>query len=262
MKYPEADLVSLAHGMISVNAIIQNLNPDIVLAPMMGAVPLIDLLNVVNPQFDNERVVYVPASSSIQSLNNILPVTIRNVLKDRASVDTIAREGYSILSIDEVVSGSSAVRVRSKVKEGLKAYAGSVGDAGLADKITLDQIGIEHMIHKESGKQWNNGYADLRNTLNLIPVQVHRIITMDDPALCPAKYVPKPDGTRNTPKLQPVFTITGEYLNLLANIARIVGTDPNQAYPRNFQQILEQQHYVPDRYMNEPIPKDVHAIKI
>jgi hypothetical protein len=245
--YSRQELESFAHGLVSMNYLLEQHSPDIILAPMMGAVPLIDCLNAVNPQFDNDKVFYVPASSSIRSLNNILPVTVSNILLE----EKFANSPITIISIDEVVSGSSAVRVRKLVNEGFKRYAAlTQGKDETPKGIQYLQIGLEHGIHKKSGKDWNEAYKKLRNNDKIIPLAVDRIITMDNPVLLTVRYVPKAnDMSRNTPILEQDFKVSQEYLQLLREIAAYVGTPPDDARPRNFAKMLSDQRFVPDRYM-------------
>jgi hypothetical protein len=257
LQISDQDLDSFVDGLIEANRAIEREQPDIVLAPMLGAVPLVDALNVVNPQFDNSVVFYVPASSTIKNLNAILPGTVKNLLSDVADPDHFMGEGLKILSIDEVVSGSSIMRLRSKVGEGIKLFVQQMKREGFdisEGTIQYMQIAFEHGIHIETGKEWNGGYKGLRESENksIIPITVDRIITMDDPALCPISYIPKRDPAKNTPLVNPDFKVSAEYISLLSRIAAKVGTNPDDVGPRNLGRVMEHQEYIPIRYRNIP----------
>ena len=47
---------------------IHDSNPDCIIAPMFGAVPFIDILNILDENFPNDRVEYVPASNKVHKL--------------------------------------------------------------------------------------------------------------------------------------------------------------------------------------------------
>jgi hypothetical protein len=81
--------------------------PDYILAPMLGSVPFIDAMHIVNPDFDPSKVVYMPASSRILDVNKVIEGWYFNFLRDKAS----SIEGFpTIMGIDEVVSGASVIR--------------------------------------------------------------------------------------------------------------------------------------------------------
>jgi hypothetical protein len=245
--YTEEDLESFASGIVSVNSIIETANPDVLIAPMMGAVPFIDCLNAVNPHFDNSRVFYVPASSSLASLNNILPQTVANLLY--GEIHEIPQRGLKIMTLDEVVSGSSAIRVKDKVSDGISRYISRLGlSAEEVAKINLSQIGIEHGIYRESGKDWNERFKKLVEDKLIDLVRVNRIIPMDNPRLCPVSYIPKrEDKSRNTPIVR-TTSLSMEYIRFLSEIAAVTGTDPDMAVPRNYKRIFDHQKYIPKRY--------------
>ena len=90
-----------------VSEIIDREGPNFIIAPMMGSVPLIDALNLVNPGFNNDPVFYMPASSHLPNVNGIMRNWVGNFLDDKVSFE----EPIKILTIDEAVSGQSSVRV-------------------------------------------------------------------------------------------------------------------------------------------------------
>ncbi len=246
--YSQNELESFVHAITQINHFIDQEKPDIILAPMMGAVPLVDALNALNPHFENNKVYYVPASSSLQSLNNILPGAVKNVLEEAVPAEFPGR--LKIFSIDEVVSGASAVRLRNKVNLGLRRFARERGltNEEVAD-IEYTQIGMEHGLHKANGKDWNNGYKQLRDLGLVVPFEVDRIITMDNPKFCPVRYKRHPyDHARNTPIVDPKIKVPKEYVRLLHDMASVAGADPNMAGPKNLKKILEHQRFVPLRY--------------
>lgn len=99
-------LKSFVKGMEHVDEKIEEINPDYIIAPMIGAIPFIDTLNIINEDFDNFKVEYVPASNKIHNLKFVLRNWFNNFLDENASDN-----GLTLLSLDEVVSGNSLQRV-------------------------------------------------------------------------------------------------------------------------------------------------------
>jgi len=82
-------------------------NPDFLVAPMLGSVPFIDTLAIVDDEFNSARVVYMPASSRIDNVNHVMESWFYNFLND---VVKSPSKFPTILGIDEVVSGQSVTR--------------------------------------------------------------------------------------------------------------------------------------------------------
>ena len=100
-------LESFIEAMYTASNLILEASPDFVLAPMNGSVPFIDAMTIVNSNFDPSKVVYMPASSKIDGVNEVISEWYLNFLKENVKVPTkIPR----IIGIDEVVSGGSVVR--------------------------------------------------------------------------------------------------------------------------------------------------------
>lgn len=103
----EDALQSFAQGMLQASALISQKRPDFIIAPMMGSVPLVDALYAVDPNFDPNLVYYMPASSHLPDVNNIIQDWLDNFFAQNIGPEY----PVSVLVIDEVVSGGSAERV-------------------------------------------------------------------------------------------------------------------------------------------------------
>jgi len=75
--------------------------PNIIIAPMFGSIPFIDVMNIINSDFPNEKVRYIPASNKVYRLRKVIREVFKNLIHEE-----IPDGGY-FLSIDEVVSGNS-----------------------------------------------------------------------------------------------------------------------------------------------------------
>tara|TARA_Y100000310_G_C20416539_1_gene684598 strand:- start:33 stop:806 length:774 start_codon:yes stop_codon:yes gene_type:complete len=251
-QYTQEELESFVEGLIKMNGTIERTDPHILLAPMMGAIPLIDGLRAVNPYFEHEKVFYVPASSSIQDLNHYLPETVKEILLKEAAWEDKVR----IMSLDEVVSGNSAVRVRKRVRQGIKKALTEVGFGSLKvdSRTQLIQIGLEHELFlqrrtKGKPRQRSKQYEQLVTEGEIIPIPIKRIITMDNPVFCPVRYQiiegdQRTRSNRCTPFLDEKPCISREYITLMEDIAITAGQQPG-TIQLGIPRIFEHQRYIP-----------------
>lgn len=100
-------LTAFEKGMREAASIISKKDPDYIIAPMMGSVPFIDSMKIVDENFDQEKVHYMPASSTIRDVSDIMKEWMSNFLDDKVCLE----DPIKIMGIDEVVSGNSATRV-------------------------------------------------------------------------------------------------------------------------------------------------------
>jgi len=112
----EDAIKSFARGMKKCAEIIEDFNPDIIISPMMGSVPFMDAFYIVDRNFDPNSVFYMPASSHIFDAKNVIKDWMTNFFSKNICLD----EPVKILSIDEVISGGSAVRVNNAILTGIK----------------------------------------------------------------------------------------------------------------------------------------------
>jgi hypothetical protein len=301
-------LENFVDGMMDASDMVVSRNPDYLIAPMMGSVPFIDIMTMVNDDFDPSKVVYMPASSRIPDVKDVILNWYGNFLDDKVKLDDDFPE---ILNIDEVVSGQSLVRCmksmdiaakrkRKEIRHDLmgkvfskrfdvadegfrqideisgRGYSSDIFDmverhrsgayltdrelakrdgvilgnilrGALSDKLLYRSIGIED--DKKKGKR-SKEYRSLKDGGNIFPVPVNKILTMDRPHFCSAKYKEfKNDPVSENPYVvfSPEishFEITPEYLNFLQGIAKYIGKDPNKVGPVNFAAILDSKKYL------------------
>jgi hypothetical protein len=277
-KIYERRLRSFAYGLVRASQIIEEKQPDIIVAPMRGAVPLIDGINVVNPYFDNSIVYYIPASSCIKNVKKIFSETLANILLEIFSIRSLLyRENpFLMLSIDEVVSGNSAIRTIKAVEEGIRIFSSQISERILSSdflvslvspvettekknlllrfiksKIKYEAICFEHEYFIKKGGKRHLGYNKMVENGTVVPIPVEFILTMDRPSLCPVSYIRSKTTKWFLPVIDKTFRITDEYLSLLADIASIVGTDPYAVHPSNLKRIFEHQEFIPEQYKEE-----------
>ena len=100
-------LESYVDAMRDASSVISQINPDYLVAPMLGSIPFIDAMAIVDSDFDFSKVIYMPASSRIKDIKNVIKNWYYNFLKD-----VVDSPFYfpRVLGIDEVVSGLSVTR--------------------------------------------------------------------------------------------------------------------------------------------------------
>lgn len=111
-QFIENRLESYVEAMSEASNIFVEESPDFILAPMNGSVPFIDAMTIVNPDFDPSKVVYMPASSRIDDVLEVISSWYYNFLEEVAKNPL---ELPKIIGIDEVVSGNSAVRCIKRI---------------------------------------------------------------------------------------------------------------------------------------------------
>ncbi|MDO8656187.1 MAG: hypothetical protein Q7K45_03035 [Nanoarchaeota archaeon] len=238
--------------------IIHEKNPDCIIAPMLGAVPFIDILNIVDDDFPNAKVEYVPASSKLHKLRDILRASFTNL------IDAYAPNGGSFLSLDEVVSGNSLVRVYKQFEAARINYANrktaqTYGDCvdfrdsavqayrqEIIEKIKYETIGIVDPKLEKRNKPQNREYLALVEQKIVLPVQTDGIVTMDRTDFFPAKYKTRASGQGDLylPQIAS-FEANQEYITFLRTVAGIVGKDPALVTAQNIGKILDAHKLVP-----------------
>ena len=74
---------SYVDAMANASEIIRVENPDFVVAPMLGSIPFIDAMTIIDKDFDPTRVVYMPASSHLPDVNDIMKDWLKNFLNQK-----------------------------------------------------------------------------------------------------------------------------------------------------------------------------------
>lgn len=109
-------LKSYVAGLGDAVEIFDDKKPDLIIAPMMGSVPFVDIMNLIDPNFDNEKVHYMPASSSVVNIQKVMRGWLSNFLDDNVHPD----HDFYLMGIDEVVSGNSTKRVYKAISHSLE----------------------------------------------------------------------------------------------------------------------------------------------
>ena len=225
-------------GMIRLGKGVRESNPNVIIAPINGAVPLIDILNIVDPNFDNSQVEYMPASSKLEDVRGVIKTWTEHFLLENCPTDSPT---YSIAVVDEVVSGNSSVRVYKSVKEGINAFARErERKLDIPYRTTKRQVKYKTFGAKDNkcpvkSKEYRglleSGVAQLYD--------VGQIVTMDRPEYTPVQFRSEllEGKLRFYPEIEGI-NISREYLDLLENIAKVVGADPSTITSVNQNKIM------------------------
>jgi len=248
-------------GFEKVDEIIKERNPDCIIAPMFGAIPFIDVLNIINEEFPNEKVEYVPASNKIYRVKDVLRGAFENLISKHYSED-----GTDFLSLDEIVSGNSLVRVQKQFEAAKQDYANKKTIEFFGDEtdftlpnikafrdlrlnlIRYNTVGIVDSKMKRFSRSKNKSYHELLGRGIVIPIEIDNIVTMDRTDYFPAKYKQTKDSEGKNLYLPVVdeFRIENNYVDFLTTVSEILGKDSSNVTVRNIGKIRDSYKLVPE----------------
>ena len=144
-----------------VSNLIEEIDPCIIIYPIKGAVPIADLLRIINPSISGRYNEYIPTSSTIVDTNQVIYGWFRNFIEE----EHVVGEEQSIITIDEVVSGSSIVRASKQIRRAINDYGRTkcITNEDLCKEIVYHSIAIKDKRNERDGKGLNNGYLKIRN---------------------------------------------------------------------------------------------------
>lgn len=256
----EKTIESFVNSFERVNELISEQNPDCLIAPMFGAVPFIDVLNIINDEFPNGIVEYVPASNKVYRLREVLRGTFLNL------IEAYTPNGGKFLSIDEVISGNSLTRVYKQFDAARTNYANKKTKELFGEDVDFTKnnvknfrndvissieyktIGLVDSRMERQNKSKEKSYLQLVEVGVVLPVNVDCIVTMDRIDFFPAKYKTSYDAQNKLVFLPVVddFSISTNYVDFLDYVAGILGKDPETITMRNIVKIRNSYRFVPE----------------
>lgn len=224
-QYSREEFELFAKGLKKVSDILKSEKPDYIFAPVGGSVPLIDLLSIIDRHFPIENTEFPPNSSRFYNREEIMSRWYKNFLEKN-----YIGERLKIVCIDEVVSGSSAVKGYNEFKKAVYEF-GNERKEKLDKNILYKIIGIGEVPKR--GKR-NKGFNRIVNQKKACVIDVDKIITCDNPLLNPIRF--KIERTTKNgryiykPEIE-AFEYSQHYLKLLREFAEYFGIDPNSINP-------------------------------
>jgi hypothetical protein len=225
----------------------RGIEPPCYIINLHGSLPLFDILTIIDPNVDTDRAVYFPGSSRIQKSKEVLRRCFENFLWEKQ--DEVGNQ-TPLFSLDEVVGGHSVERMinaynaalRRVAKENLKGTERRKGDIDEVSYDLRNQFPLYVMGIKDSRnlcRNMNRRYLVLSNSSNPDRVvqefPVKKIITMDDPDFETIRFQhPVSSGWTPENGYYPRIAEVCEkrpYMDLLHDVARFVGADPEMVDP-------------------------------
>ena len=226
-QYTSKEFESYINAIRKVSDIIRSEKPNVILAPIIGSVPLIDTLSIVDRNFPKENVEYPPNSSRFLNREELIDKWYYNFLKDN-----FFGEKMSFVCIDEVISGSSASKGYQEFVKTLKNFEREYG-SNINKKITYKILGIGEL---PNNRKRNHNFLKLVNNRKAKVFETDRIITADNIVLNPLRLKQGETNKQGRQTYLPEikkFVLTPEYLNFLHNVASYFGVNPDNISPVN-----------------------------
>lgn len=244
------DIVSFVKGFKKAANIIRMEKPDYIFAPVVGAVPFVDILHIVDRHFPLDNVEYLPNSSRFVNRDELMSKWYANFYHANESGG-----GMKIVCLDEVLSGSSAVKgynqfVKSldeRAKEKARELRGTAEDSDKFRRMLNKRIKYKVIGFEERGHAQNPSFKRIVHKDIVYPIQFDSIPTIDDVRMNTIRLQvgEKRNGRDTYLPAVAEFKVTPEYMTLLQNVASYVGANPSQVGPVNLGKIrqgLERSH--------------------
>jgi len=229
-QYTKEEFDSFVKSMKRMSDVLRSQKPDYVFAPIIGSVPLVDTLSIIDRHFPIENVEYPPNSSRFINREEIIDKWYSKFIDTNYSGDKM-----SIICVDEVISGSSA----SKGYKEFRKVLNQSNKKSLEKKVNYKMLGIGE---KPKNRKRNHNFTKLVNQKKAKVFETKRIITADNIALNPIRLkhgeTNKQGRQTYLPKIHS-FNYSQSYLDFLHNIATYCGVNPDTVTPVNVLKISQ-----------------------
>lgn len=223
IHYTMEEFESFAGALRAMASYVRSKGPDFVFAPVMGSVPLVDALRAVDRKFPTEIVEYPPNSSRFDNREELMNKWYGNFLRLNYH-----GEPLNVVCIDEVISGSSAMKGNTEFQKALNDFADEKQSPKIKRKVGYLMAAVGEQ--PDCGRR-NGGLISLKNNGQLKIFETQKILTCDNLEFNPVRLrVKETTKSGNNHIYEPViekFEVTPEYLTLLRNLAKHVGGDPS-----------------------------------
>jgi hypothetical protein len=221
-QYTNEEFESYMGAMKHLSDFLRSQNSNFIFAPIVGSVPLIDVLSVIDRHFPLETVEYPPNSSRFLSREQMMQDWFTNFLKTNYHGDPL-----SITCIDEVISGSSAVKGHREFQKALHGFERGL-DSRLGKEVKYNICAIGESPKK--GKR-NHGFNRLVHQGVAKVFEAGKIITSDNRDLNPVRLKQGEMNRQHRQTYLPEIESLNygeKYLGFLHNVATYCGVDPDQ----------------------------------
>lgn len=230
--YTTAEFDQFMKAMKKISDILRSEKPNFIFAPIVGSVPLIDILAIIDRHFPLENVEYPPNSSRFINREEIMDKWYFNFLNTHYTGEPI-----SIMCVDEVISGSSATKGYQEFHKVLHQLNEERKNS-LERRVSYEILGIGEKLKGQQKR--NHSFTRLVNKKKAKVFEAGKIITADNRDLNPIrlKYGKTNGQGRQTylPEIESV-NYSDAYLSLLYNTAAYCGIDHEKVTPVNLLKI-------------------------
>lgn len=233
-QYTMKEFESFAKAIRSMASYVRSQGPNYIFAPVMGSVPLVDALVAVDRKFPAEIVEYPPNSSRFDNREELMSRWYGNFLRSNYN-----GEPMKIVCIDEVISGSSAMKGNSEFQKALENFANERESPRIKRKVNYLMAAVGEQ--PDNGRR-NSGVSSLQNNKKLRIFETNRILTCDNMDFNPIRLKVKETTKTGNHIYAPVITkfeVTPKYVALLTNLAKHVGRDPAHITIQNVAKIQD-----------------------
>lgn len=237
MEFDKSTIGALAKGFKNASDVIRMKNPDYIFAPVAGAVPFVDILNIVDRKFPLDAVKYLPNSSRFANRDELVSRWYENFYEKNEVGGKM-----KILCLDEVISGTSAVNSyynfkKSVINRAAKKAGGMEKELEAREfyeKKLNNDIDFEIIGIAEKRYDRNPAFGKLVNQKKVYVIEFDKVPTIDNINLNPIRFKEKEKNCHGRitylPKIEE-FVVTPDYLSFLQNIATYIGVDPSNVKP-------------------------------
>lgn len=230
-QYTTKEFESFMKAMKKASDYLRSKKPDFIFAPILGSVPLIDILSIIDRHFPLEIVEYPPNSSRFVNREEIIDKWFSNFL-----IDNYIGQPRSVICIDEVISGSSATKGYMEFHKTLHQLNEKMRSP-LEKRVNYEILGIGE---QPKNKKRNRSFSRLVHQGKAKVFETEKIITADNIDLNPVRLkrdkINVQERQTYKPKIKSM-NYSDYYLNLLHNTATYFGVDPEKVTPANLLKI-------------------------
>ena len=226
-SYTTEEFDGFVKAMKKLSGVLRSKKPDFIFAPMLGSVPLVDVLAIIDRHFSLETVEYPPNSSRFLNREEIIDDWYFNFLDSNYT-----GKPMSIVCVDEVISGSSATKGYREFAKVLHKMD-ELRESPLERRVSYEIMGVGE---KPKGNKRNHSFVRLVNQKKARVFEAGKIITADNRDLNPIrlKRGKTNEQGRQTylPEIESI-NFSADYMDFLHNIAAYFGVDPEKVTPVN-----------------------------